>query len=436
TWTTLAKPYGHDHPSGRRHPAFDERSLARAVREGRDPAGNPLDPIMPRYAISDADLASLLAYLKVVDRDLDPGIGASSIRIGVVLPDAGRLADVGLGLRRILEARADALAQGGGVNGRRVELVFAGYDSDRPGGLEAARRLVREERVLALLSGSFPGEEDEVAALAEAEKVPVVGPFTLFARQSDPVNGWVFHLQSGLREQARLLAAHATGELRVDPARIAVLHPEEPRAADAVDGARAQLGRRGEALKATSGSAPAPPPGLAARLASQGVEAVLFLGSDAALDAFLRDAEGARFAPWVLASGTLASRAASRAPASLRSRLRLAHPSAPADETPEAAAELARLRAKAGVADRNRASQASASVAFDVLVEGLRRTGRQLSRERLVASLEGLYDFPSGLLHPVTYGPARRIGALGGWIVAVDPATGSLSAVGGWRPLE
>ncbi|HET8723570.1 MAG TPA: ABC transporter substrate-binding protein [Anaeromyxobacteraceae bacterium] len=436
TWGALAKPYGHAHPGGRKHPAFDERSLGRTLRTGVDPAGNALDPIMPRYEISDADLASLVAYLKVVERDLDPGVEATALRVGVVLPDRGALAEVGAGMRKVLQARADALAAAGGVNGRKLELVFAGYDSDAGDGRAEAERLVRSGRVFALLSGFVPGSEPALEALAESEKVPLVGPFTLFARQAEPVNSWVFFLQAGVREQARLLAAHATRDLRVEPARIAILHPAEPRATDAAVAAREQLGKGGAAALVETWSGPLPDAALPARLARQGIQAVLFLGGDAELEAFARGADAAGFAPWLLASGTLAARSASRAPASVRGRVRLAYPSSPADETPEAAAELARLRSRLGLPERNRASQVAAVAAFEVLLEGLRRSGRHLSRERLVASLEALYDFPTGLLHPVTYGPNRRVGALGGWIVAVDPAGGSFSPVGGWRVLE
>jgi hypothetical protein len=46
-WEELTKPYGHAHAS-RRHGAFDERSFARAVNEGLDPAGNRLDWPMPK----------------------------------------------------------------------------------------------------------------------------------------------------------------------------------------------------------------------------------------------------------------------------------------------------------------------------------------------------------------------------------------------------
>lgn len=435
TWGALARPYGHAHPGGRKHPAFDPASFARAIRTGVDPAGTALDPIMPRYAISDGDLEALRAYLEVVDRDLDPGVDARTLRVGVVLPDRGRLADVGAGMRKALQARSDALDPGG-VNGRRIELVVAGYDSDSGDGRSAATRLLREERVFALLSGFFPGAEDAVADLVEAEKVPLVGPFTLFARQAEPVNPWVFHLQGGLREQARLLAAHATRDLGIDPSRIAILHPGDPRSADAAAAARTQLGAGGDGAPVFTWSGPLPDPSLPRQLSARGVKAVIFLGADPELEAFARAADAARQAPWLLASGTLAARAAARVPRSFQGRVRLAYPSSPADETPAAAAALARMRAAAGIADRNRASQVAAVVAFDVLVEGLRRAGRHLSRERLVASLEGLYDFPVGLLHPITYGPNRRVGALGGWIVSVDLPTGAFSSEGGWRPLE
>lgn len=434
TWTVLSRPYGHEHPGGRSHPAFDARGLARAIREGRDPAGNALDPIMPRYSISDADLASLVAYLKVVERDLDPGIGPSSLRVGVVLPDRGRLADVGGGMLRVLRARVDEIGRAGGIHGRRLELVVAGYDSDASDGRAEAERLLDDEPILALVSGFFPGAEDAVAALAEARGVPVVGPHTLVARQDDPVNPWVFHLQGGPREQARLLVAHATGDLGVDPGRIAVVPPAGPAAEDVAGAARAAAGANGNRLRVVP--ADGPPGSLVRELSAAGVQAVVFLGGDEPLAALLAAAAAARFTPWILASGTAAARAALKAPAPFRGRLRLVLPSSPADETPAGTAELERIRAAAGTLGRGRTSQAAALVAMDVLVEGLRRSGRQLSRERLVASLEGLWEFPSGILHPVTFGPARRIGAPGGWIVEVDPATGSFSAVGGWRPLE
>src|ERR671914_374083 len=51
TWSNLVKPYGHTHPTGRKHGPFNEASFARAVVGGVDPDGNDLLLAMPRYKL-------------------------------------------------------------------------------------------------------------------------------------------------------------------------------------------------------------------------------------------------------------------------------------------------------------------------------------------------------------------------------------------------
>ena len=46
-----------------------ERTLARAVQEGRDPGNNRLDPAMPRFVLSMNDQRNLTAYLKQFDAE-------------------------------------------------------------------------------------------------------------------------------------------------------------------------------------------------------------------------------------------------------------------------------------------------------------------------------------------------------------------------------
>jgi hypothetical protein len=73
TWSYLTKSYGHERESGRKHPAFTEESVKRSITDGVDPAGHPLDTAMPRYSLSDSDLVDLVAYLKRLETDTDPG---------------------------------------------------------------------------------------------------------------------------------------------------------------------------------------------------------------------------------------------------------------------------------------------------------------------------------------------------------------------------
>jgi hypothetical protein len=55
-----------------------------------------------------------------------------------------------------------------------------------------------------------------------------------------------------------------------------------------------------------------------------------------------------------------------------------------------------------------------------------------LSRERLISALEGFYQFETGLTPAITYGPNRRIGTLGAYVVSVDPAKKAFVPASEW----
>lgn len=434
TWSELTKPYGHAHP-GRSHPPFDRRSVVRAVTEGVDPAGHPLDAAMPRYSLSRADAEALLAWLEVLERQADPGLGPATLRVGTVLPTGGRLAGVGLAMRAVLEKAFAEVNASGGLNGRRVELACAGYDADRETGLEAARQLLRGQPVFALVSGFVPGAEEEVAALAEAEGVPHVGPFTPFTRGGG--DRFTFYVGAGLAEQARLLLDYAAARLDLADPRVAVLRTEGRPFADAAAAALAEARARGFTRVEERIVGPDGPAAEAVEaLRSAGTEVVLLLGDDGALAGLLRRAQAAGWSPFVLAPGTLAARAAAGAPPAFDGKLLLAYPALPADESAAGRARLERLAPARAGAPRHRAAEVSALAAAAVFTEAVKRAGQQLSRAGLVASLEGLYELDTGLGPPVSYGPRRRVGALGGYVVAVDLAGRSFRPVSGWMRLE
>ncbi len=81
---------------------------------------------------------------------------------------------------------------------------------------------------------------------------------------------------------------------------------------------------------------------------------------------------------------------------------------------------------------RHVAAQLSTLAAAKVLTEALQRGGKDLSREKLVTSLEGLYDFETGLTPRITFGPNRRVGAAGAYIVNVNTARREFAPTGEW----
>lgn len=51
---------------GEEHPPYTDETLKRAITQGLDPAGDPLDWPMPRWSMSEADLNDLITYLKTL----------------------------------------------------------------------------------------------------------------------------------------------------------------------------------------------------------------------------------------------------------------------------------------------------------------------------------------------------------------------------------
>jgi hypothetical protein len=71
------------------HAAFDDTSLARAIREGLVPGGRALSALMPRYALDDASMAQLIAYLRQQTHDHVPGVSDTELQFATIItPDA------------------------------------------------------------------------------------------------------------------------------------------------------------------------------------------------------------------------------------------------------------------------------------------------------------------------------------------------------------
>ena len=71
-WSTLTEAeHGgdgdHDEAGEMEHPPYDEETFKRAVTQGLDPGGEPLDTAMPRWRMSGQDLDELLAFVKTLD---------------------------------------------------------------------------------------------------------------------------------------------------------------------------------------------------------------------------------------------------------------------------------------------------------------------------------------------------------------------------------
>jgi ABC-type branched-subunit amino acid transport system substrate-binding protein len=430
TWSELSKPYGHLHENGRRHPKFDDASFARAVTEGVDPAGQVLERTMPRYALGRDDIANLTAYIKRLEHDGDPGVHADRLRVGTLLPLRGPLAEVGTRTRRVLEGVVADLNAEGGLFGRRVELVVADAGDNGADALKRGREMLAGGDVLALVAPIALGAEREIAKLAEEHKVPVVGlPAGAYPGASPR---YTFAVQPGLREQVRTLVTYAARWPETDA--LTVVESDAPGYAPLAAAVREECEQAG--CKGIAGHRYAAGRfDAAAALAAHRKGALLFIGPEADLAALLSAADARKTYPFVLVPGSLGARAASQAPEGFDGRVLLATP-ALADDTLGAGGPFEGFRKRHKLDEGAAAAQIGAYASAVVLTEGLRRSGKGVGREKLVASLESLRNFATGVAPPLTYGPSRRTGAQGGYVVALDARNQRFRPLTPWLPLD
>jgi ABC-type branched-subunit amino acid transport system substrate-binding protein/cytochrome c553 len=435
-WSYLTKPYGHNDDGGRKHPAFSEASFIRNVTSGIDPGGNKVSVAMPTYRMPHQDMADLIAYLKRIETDSDPGITETSIVIGTLLPDKGPLAEMSQSMRDVLQAYFAEVNSHGGIYNRKIELrVVTGEASSTVANM---KHLLEDEQVFALVSGLTAGADDRVAALSQEAEVPFIGPSTLLPQRGLPLNRYGFYLLPGLKEQARTLVNFATKRADLKTGRVAIVCPDvdlnRQIAADVTD----QLKKRG-----WNSVSPVyfPREGFntaeVAALKRQGIDTVFLLGSSEDAGALFKGAEAAGWMPSIYLLGSLVGRdITDLVTAKMKDNIFLAFATVPADVTSAGAAEYNALLEKHQLRSGHAAAQASAFAAAKILVYGLQRAGKNLSRERLVTSLEGLYEFDTGLMPLITFGPNRRIGALGAYVVTVDPEKKLFPASVEWMPAE
>ncbi len=421
SWEVLTKPYEVTQLSGRKRPPYTERALELAMTRGLDPAGNKLHVAMPRYQMAREDMADLVAYLKRVGQDRDPGLTEKSITVGTIVPVKGELAGVGQAIRAALTAYFDDVNGRGGIYNRKVELKFI-ETAETPAATAAnLRRSLQDEQVFVLASAFTAGADREIAALADELGVPVIGPLTLSPQTGRPLNRHVFYLLSGMEEQARALVNYASQKAQGDKTGVLVVYPESELNAGVVAAVKDQCQKNACGPIETHGyqRAQFDAQALAGKFSKTGKQLVLFLGAGEEAVALMREADKLNWSPAVYLTGAGGS-GIMEAPLSFSRKIYLAFPTAPADQTADGVREFRALAAKYGLPRTHLATQLSAQGAAKILVEGLKRAGRDVSREKLIETLEGLDQFVTGLTPAVTYGPNRRIGAMGAYVVTVD----------------
>jgi len=337
----------------------------------------------------------VLAIGATVPAAAQDGVTDKTILIGQSAAFSGPAAQLGIQLRAGAKLWIDHVNAAGGIHGRQIELRTRDDKYESNLAAENTRKLINEDRVFALFAYvGTPTSQASIPIFTEA-RVPFVGAFTGAELLRAPFNRYIFNVRASYYDETEAIVEHL---YRIGARKIAVFHQADSYGQAGLDGTTRALTKRNlkvhslgtvernttnvaEAVKSIDGSQPDAVVMISAytstaefvrQMKKSGSLAsfytVSFVGSKALSDALGKDGHGVTISqvvpfPW--------------------------SPLTPIVK------EFLELSKKSGNVDVN-FSSLEGFIAAKVLTEGLRRAGKDITRERFVAALENITNLDLG----------------------------------------
>ena len=168
-----------------------------------------------------------------------PGVTADEIKIGVPTVFTGSLALDGDFTKKTVDLIVNRANAAGGVNGRKIKIVYEDDGCDATKGVAAVRKLLDRDQVFAILGTSCTPVSVAVSQLADQEKFPFLIGVPLPVKVAQEYHRYTFVNNIIGTEQAPALTDWVMQNMK--PKRVALLYYELESANSLNDGIKAYL---------------------------------------------------------------------------------------------------------------------------------------------------------------------------------------------------
>lgn len=189
---------------------------------------------------------ALLSTRAMAKGSYDTGADDKEIRIGQTAPYSGPASYLGVTARAEV-AYFDRLNKNGGINGRQVKLLSLDDAYSPPKTVEATRRLVESDNVLAMMGSVGTASQVAVQKYLNAKKVPQLLVSSGASRFNQPkAFPWTTPNSGDFAVEGAVIGKYLLA--KKPDAKIAVLHPVDELGRDFVRGLKEGLGERAKAM--------------------------------------------------------------------------------------------------------------------------------------------------------------------------------------------
>jgi len=339
----------------------------------------------------------------------EDGVTANRILLGQAAVFSGPAAQLGIQMRNGIKTYLDYVNEHGGVNGRKLELVSEDDRYEPSVAPAASKKLIDEHKVFALLG--YVGTPTGMAHLpvVTQAKVPLVGMFTGAEALRAPLNRYVFHVRASYYDETEKIVEQVVS---TGGKKIAVFYQND---------AYGEAGRKGTEIALAKRSMKIYSNGTVERntlkvenavktISASEPDAVVMVGAYAACAEFIKQMKKAGSGATFYNVSFVGSKALSDALGDAGSGVAISQVVPfPWGTSVPVVKEYQALSARSGFKDYN-FSAMEGFLTAKVMVEGLRRAGKNPTREGLVDALERMQDVDLGGFY-VSYSPKNHAGS-------------------------
>mgnify|MGYP001194377577 CR=1 FL=1 len=337
------------------------------------------------------------------------GVTANKILLGQSAALTGPAAQLGIQMRNGIKAYLNYVNEKGGVHGRRIELITLddGYEPSRSA--PNTKKLIEEVKVFALIG--YVGTPTTAAAMPilTQAKVPLVGPYTGAEILRVPFNRYIFHVRASYYDETERIIKQVVS---IGGKNIAVFYQNDSYGQAGLKGVELATQRRDMKISALGTVERNTIDVAAAVKAINAVkpDAVVMISAYTSCAEFIRQMKKAGSTATFYNVSFVGSKALSDALGNEGSGVAISQVVPfPWGRAVPVVKEYQRLSAKAGFTDYN-FTALEGFLAAKVFVEGLRRTGRNLTREAFISAMEKMQSVDLGGFY-ISYSPTNHAGS-------------------------
>jgi branched-chain amino acid transport system substrate-binding protein len=318
----------------------------------------------------------------------------NSIVFGQSAPLSGAAAQLGVDFNFGANLHFYEVNRNGGIFGRKIELRVLDdrYEPERT--VENTRRLIKDNKVFALFGFVGSSASQAVLPIVAENGVPFIGAFTGSESLRTPFNPYVFNIRAGYFDETEAIVRHLS---TLGLQRIAVFHEDDPNGRAALLGVERALKSRGLTLVA-SGSVERNGINVAKAvqtIAASKSQAVVMMSAYGGSVSFIREMQKMESPPWLWNVSFVGSQVLARELEQRGQGVQISQV-VPFPWNANNLLVSSYQKVLAEVKGEPGFGSLEGYIAAKVAVEGLRRAGRNPTRDTFIKALETMQPYDMG----------------------------------------